>query len=175
VIDKTSPLIDCNDVALFNGEALAIAHSKCFIVPWSARDFRELLVLPSVFGFVIYSVKEDFDRAEVVLQTSEIDYHTVLKGFVLCLAAIDQCEILTICVLPEWRHLGIASKLLRCVTKKAENIGVKRIFLEVAENNNLAQKLYINQGFEEFGRRKKYYKQSDNQLDAIQFFKTIGC
>ena len=174
MVNKTCSCIDCKDIVFSHGETLAIAHSKCFAIPWSAKDFHELLSLPAVFGFIIYTAKDNSDRTELLLNEETTTSYIDPKGFILCLAAADQCEILTICVLPEWRRKGLASKLLRSITKRARNIGIKKIFLEVAENNNLARKLYINQGFEEFGRRQKYYGIGHKRVDAIKLFKFIG-
>ena len=174
-MNKIKPWIECQDITLFHGDVLATAHDKCFVTSWSADDFYELLRLPAVFGYIIYTSKENFERMEMFSKPSKIESHVDLVGFVICLVAKDQCEILTICVLPEWRRMGFANKLLGCVITKAKNIGVKKIFLEVAENNDLARKLYNNQGFEEFGRRKKYYMQGRGRVDAIQLSKIIGC
>jgi ribosomal-protein-alanine N-acetyltransferase len=96
-----------------------------------------------------------------------------LGGFVLCSVAGDQCEVLTICVLPEWRRKGLAVDLMQNVITRAQNIEAKEIFLEVAKNNNVARNLYAGQGFKEFGSRKRYYRQKEGRVDAIQLSKVI--
>ena len=155
-------------------EALVSVHNKCFVSPWSAKDFHELLSLTSVSGFISYRTKETFDNINIPSGESEILSEIDLRGFILGLVASDQCEILTICVLPEWRRAGIANQLIDSLTTKIKKTGVKNIFLEVAENNLIARRLYINKGFKEFGTRTKYYSQGKERVDAIQLSKTIS-
>ena len=50
---------------------------------------------------------------------------------------------------------------------------MKEIFLEVAENNEAACKLYANQGFKVFGKRDRYYRQKLGRVDALQLSKVI--
>ena len=51
---------------------------------------------------------------------------------------------------------------------------VSRIFLEVAENNIPARRLYEKAGFSEIGRRKNYYKTKSGFCDAICMAKTVS-
>ena len=47
--------------------------------------------------------------------------------------------------------------------------GAKVIFLEVAEDNGHARRLYEGLGFAETGRRRKYYKAGASSTDAIVY------
>jgi ribosomal-protein-alanine N-acetyltransferase len=140
----------------FHAGSLSNVHQACFIASWSPKDVEELLILPNVFGVM----------AEIMIQNKDS-----LIGFILCSATHEECEILTISVLPDWRRQGIGRLLLEYAGTKIKHTNVKKIFLEVAENNNAARRLYFDQGFEEIGRRPRYYRQLEGRVDAIQLAK----
>ena len=59
------------------------------------------------------------------------------------------------------------------VIKRVKNIGIKEIFLEVAENNEAARTLYVKQGFKVFGKRDRYYQQKEGRVDAVQLSRVL--
>ena len=126
-------------------QKLADLHKKCFPNrPWSADDFRDLKqsgceIIMSENGFIVYRV------------------------------AVDEAEIITIGVAPDFRRSGIASAMIGIIEKNLKSQGVKKIFLEVASNNIAAQKLYENMGFWTVGLRPKYY----DGVDAILMSKDL--
>ncbi len=71
---------------------------------------------------------------------------------------------MNIVVKKDKRNLGIGSKLLEEIIKKAIEINSKTITLEVNENNLPAIKLYEKYGFKQIGLRKKYYNNIDNAI-----------
>ena len=168
-----NPCVEFFEISTFYAEAVAVAHARCFEISWPTKDFFELLNLPTVFGFIAQIVNKNSDGSDVFLRMATNKNSVFVGGFVLCSVARDQCEVLTICVLPEWRRRGLAINLMKNVIARAKSIGVKEIFLDVAENNKIAHNLYINQGFKEFGRRNQYYRQKEERVDAIQLSKII--
>jgi|APMI01.1.fsa_nt_gi ribosomal-protein-alanine N-acetyltransferase len=84
-----------------------------------------------------------------------------LSGFLLSRRAADEAEILTIAVSPRQRRRGIGRELLTRQTRRLAEMGVARLFLEVAEDNGAALALYRSVGFREEGRRKGYYRRAD--------------
>jgi len=78
-------------------------------------------------------------------------------GFVLCRRAADEAEILAIGVLSAYRRNGLGGRLLREAAARAAQGGATRMFLEVAEGNPAARRLYEAQGFHVAGKRKNYY------------------
>jgi ribosomal protein S18 acetylase RimI-like enzyme len=173
MINLTNPSVELCEASTFYVEALSAAHRRCFDVFWSNKDFYDLLTLQAVFGFIASITSENAEMSEApritVANINNLDF----GGFILCSAASDQCEVLTICVLPEWRRKGMAINLMQKAIERAKNIGVKEVFLEVAENNITARNLYINLGFREFGRRERYYRQKKKRVDAVQLSKII--
>ncbi|QLP98641.1 MAG: GNAT family N-acetyltransferase [Rhodoblastus sp.] len=84
-----------------------------------------------------------------------------LTGFLLSRRAGDEAEILTIAVAPRQRRRGVGRELLTRQTRQLAELGVARLFLEVAEDNGPALALYRRFGFREEGRRKGYYRRAD--------------
>lgn len=73
-------------------------------------------------------------------------------------------HITDIVVRKDKRNMKIGSNILEELIKLAETKGRETLTLEVNEKNEIAQKLYLNYGFEKLGKRKKYY---NNEDDAI--------
>lgn len=59
--------------------------------------------------------------------------------------------------------------------RHAHELGAEAMFLEVAENNVAAKKLYQNNGFTLRDARKNYYNEPDGQkLDALIMVRTLS-
>jgi ribosomal-protein-alanine N-acetyltransferase len=60
------------------------------------------------------------------------------------------------------------------LSRAARRGDAKRIFLEVAEDNEAALALYRKLGFQEVGRRKRYYARRDGEpADALTMALTL--
>jgi ribosomal-protein-alanine N-acetyltransferase len=116
---------------------LAAMHATSFTDAWSAAFIRELFSGPGVFAFV----QEE--------------------GFILARAAGGEAEILTLAVTPLSRRQGIGRALVRKAAAHAQGLGAKALFLEVAKDNEAAQKLYSRLGFKLVGLRKAYFDGKD--------------
>lgn len=86
-------------------------------------------------------------------------------GAIVAWLLVDEAHIATIATHPDFRRRGIASKLLSHALRMMMNEGALTSVLEVRESNLAAQEMYRKFGFEETGRRPRYYK--DNSEDAI--------
>lgn len=124
---------------------LADLHAKCFPhKPWTATDFADL-------------------------KKSGCDIIASQNGFVVYRVVADEAEIITIGVAPDARRGGIAAAMLAIIENDASKRGAKKIFLEVAENNDAARALYEKNGYHTVGTRPKYY----DGVDAIIMEKQI--
>ncbi len=65
----------------------------------------------------------------------------------------DEAELLNLAVSPDYRRRGVASSLLKALAREAAG----DIFLEVAEPNEPAIRLYEHHGWVRAGVRKGYY------------------
>lgn len=73
-------------------------------------------------------------------------------GFILSRTVLDETEILTLAVHPDFRRRGIGRFLVKNVLAKG------KVFLEVAVCNNPAVGLYEQCGFVKAGFRRGYYR-----------------
>jgi len=89
-------------------------------------------------------------------------------GFAVSRMAADEAEILTVAVDERHRGRGLSRNLLLTHLGHLAGRGVRKIFLEVEENNQPARKLYERTGFAVVGRRERYYKQPGGEhLNAL--------
>jgi ribosomal-protein-alanine N-acetyltransferase len=94
-------------------------------------------------------------------------------GFALLRTALDESELLLFAVLPEYRRRGLGTRLLETIFRFLQTKHVQRITLEMRDGNP-AEQLYRNHGFQQIGRRPKYYlTQSGNRIDALTFAQTV--
>jgi ribosomal-protein-alanine N-acetyltransferase len=119
---------------------VAAMERACYPDPWPATAFASLPDNPRVFFAV---VRDD-------------DNH--LTGYAIAWHVMEEGELANLAVAPDARRAGIASALLNAVLEDAATRGTTQIFLEVRESNAAARALYSARGFEEVGRRKKYYR-----------------
>ncbi len=57
--------------------------------------------------------------------------------------------------------------LLRALVRLALERGARRVFLEVRPSNAAAVALYHSEGFNEIGRRPRYYPAQNGREDAL--------
>src|SRR5215213_4522827 len=87
-------------------------------------------------------------------------------GFSLCRVVRDESELLSIGVGASYRRRGVAGYLLRASMERARVIGARQMFLEVAVDNEAAQRLYLVHGFEHVGTRTDYYQRQNGERTA---------
>jgi len=78
-------------------------------------------------------------------------------------------HIITIDVLPEYRHRGAGRQLLQQAEEWLENSGAVIIYLETAVDNKLAIKFYEKYGYRTVKRLERYYADG---TDAYQMVKS---
>jgi len=89
-------------------------------------------------------------------------------GFAVSRMGADEAEILSIAIDVRHRGRGLSHNLLLTHLGHLAGHGVRRIFLEVEENNAPARRLYERAGFAVVGRRERYYRQQNGeQLNAL--------
>lgn len=94
----------------------------------------------------------------------ELAYPAVVKmgkelvGYTCLWKIEDELQIANIAVDKEHRGKGIAKRLLEWIIEQALRQNCKNITLDVRESNSVAIRLYVQHGFQQIGRRKKYYR-----------------
>jgi ribosomal-protein-alanine N-acetyltransferase len=86
-------------------------------------------------------------------------YGSQLAGFILSRLAADEAEILSVAVAAAFRGKGLGRALLDLHLRRLAGLGVESVFLEVGERNTPANRLYLDAGFAEVGRRPNYYQE----------------
>jgi len=94
------------------------------------------------------------------------DSRGTLRGYALVLFRKDttNARLYSICTAPEARGQGIGRKLLRACEKKAAARGATHMRLEVHARDKVAQKLYMDSGYVQFGTYPHYYEDGANAL-----------
>jgi len=129
--------------------AVSTLHRACFPEdPWNLAAIVEIMNITGFFGRIV-SVDD------------------TPAGFALALYLGQECEIISLGVLPRrWRE-GIGSALLDSVCSEGYVRGAERIVLEVAVDNSAALSLYTGRGFVPVGHRPNYYRQTSRRGDAL--------
>ena len=124
---------------------MARLHAACFTLPppWSAEEIAA--TLSSRFAFAL----------------------TRPAGFLLGQVVAGEAELLTLAVDPAARRQGIGRDLVLAFLDAARARSADQAFLEVAEDNAPARRLYEALGFAETGRRKGYYRAGPLRQDAV--------
>jgi [ribosomal protein S18]-alanine N-acetyltransferase len=90
----------------------------------------------------------------------------VVAGYAgLLVAGGGQADVLTLAVAGDRWGEGIGTTLLGALLAEAERRGCREVFLEVRVDNDRAQRLYQQNGFEPVGVRRGYYQPSGS--DAL--------
>lgn len=88
-----------------------------------------------------------------------------LLGLGCSWAILEEAHITLLAVHPDYRREGLGLLLLSALLRLAKMRGLERATLEVRASNHTALSLYQKFGFQEAGRRRRYYK--DSGEDAL--------
>jgi [ribosomal protein S18]-alanine N-acetyltransferase len=91
----------------------------------------------------------------------------VLVGYGVLSIAADEGHILNVCVDPRVQSRGLGRYLFRALVTLARQHAAQRVFLEVRPSNTPAVALYHSEGFNEIGRRPRYYPAHHGREDAL--------
>ncbi len=91
----------------------------------------------------------------------------IVIGYGVISVAAREAHILNICIDPDVQSQGHGRRLLRALVRVARAQNAERIFLEVRPSNPRAIALYFEEGFNEIGRRPRYYPANMGREDAI--------
>lgn len=129
-----------------DADELAEIHGAAFARGWSVEEMEGLLRDRTVVADVLR--REGRSRA---------------YGFALSRIAEDEAEVLSVAVAEERRGAGGGGVLLARHLGRLQGDGVRRVVLEVDEDNGSAIALYRRFGFSQVGRRKAYYAKTDGR------------
>ena len=90
-----------------------------------------------------------------------------IVGYGVLSIAADEAHVLNLCTAPDCEGQGLGRRMLQALLRIARGGGAQRVFLEVRPSNPRAFDLYERNGFNEIGRRPRYYPAHDGREDAI--------
>jgi len=122
-------------------------------------------------GWSNSSVREEIDRPFGLQLVAHEDCGGAVIGWCCGFRVAEEAELLRIGVAPDERQCGVASALLARFEKECGGLGIFSVFLEVAETNMAARRLYEKFSYIRVGRRKGYYSQPVD--DALVLNKRI--
>ncbi len=135
-------------------EQMAALHARSFDGaprPWTGAEFRSIL---EGAGTWLVSVE---------------------GGLAVGRCTLDEAELLTLAVSPEFRRRGLGRRLLTLHEAEAQAREAKTLYLEVSVRNHAALALYRSHGYREAGRRTGYYAQADGgRTDALVMARNPG-
>lgn len=134
-----------------DADELAEIHAGAFARGWSIDEMEQLLRDPAVVACALR--REGRRRA---------------FGFALSRVAEDEAEVLSVAVSAERRGSGGGGVLMGRHLGRLASLGVRRVVLEVDEDNDAALALYQRYGFEQVGRRKAYYARADGKRGSAR-------
>ncbi|HEY0503640.1 MAG TPA: ribosomal protein S18-alanine N-acetyltransferase [Lysobacter sp.] len=128
-------------------DAVHAIEIRAYEFPWTVGIFRDCL-------------RADYP-AWVMQQNGRI------IGYFLMSMAAGEAHVLNICIAPAHQGAGHGRHLLRALMHIARGRGAERVFLEVRPSNTGAIALYHAEGFNEIGRRPRYYPAREGREDAL--------
>jgi [ribosomal protein S18]-alanine N-acetyltransferase len=128
-------------------DAIMAIERRAYPFPWTHGIFRDCL------------------RAGYPSWVLHLD--GAIIGYGVLSIAVGEAHVLNICIDPDLQGTGHGRRLLRSLLKLARGHGAERVFLEVRPSNPNAIALYHDEGFNEIGRRPRYYPAKQGREDAI--------
>ena len=112
---------------------------------WSKRQWANEFKKEGtkIFGLLITNLVIGICVFQIVLDEAQINYFVVNKKF---------------------RKKGFGSYLMSYLIKKCEKLNLKKILLEVSQNNVAAESFYSRFDFSTVGIRRNYYKDGSDAL-----------
>ena len=117
---------------------VAAIERLCFSAPWS-----ENMICSSLDSRLSHWLVAEIDGC--------------VAGYVGSEAVLDSADMMNIAVAPEYRKRGIAEALINTLMEHLQNRNILFLLLEVRVSNAPAIALYEKLGFEQVGRRPRYY------------------
>ena len=118
-------------------DAVMRIEVRAYPFPWTAGIFRDCLRA----GYPAWVLVQDVR----------------ILGYGVLSVAAGEAHVLNVCIDPDDQGQGHGRRLLRALVRAARGQGAQRVFLEVRPSNPNAIALYHDEGFNEIGRRPRYY------------------
>jgi ribosomal-protein-alanine N-acetyltransferase len=140
-----------------DADAVAKLHAQGFYRGWPREDFAAYIAGD---GTPVYVACDSKRR---------------IAGFAMVRHLGEEAELITIAVDRKWRGKGVGMALMRALVDDLLMTPAKKLFLEVAADNEPALRLYTGLGFTRVSERKGYYQRPDGTpATAIVMARDLG-
>jgi ribosomal-protein-alanine N-acetyltransferase len=140
---------------------------RCFPNPWTATYYRnELTTNPYSHYWVLRPQPDNLQPGDEAGIVSPLPPILAYGGYWIF---GEESHIVTIASHPDWRGHGLGERLLTDMLSAMQAQGVVDATLEVRAGNAPAIGLYTKFGFEEVGRRPRYYPDGEDALLLTRF------
>ena len=126
-------------------DAVLAIETRAYPFPWTRTIFQDCLRA----GYSAWLLEQD----------------GCILGYGLLSVAADEGHVLNLCTRPELQNRGLGRRMLQALIRQARTQGAQRLFLEVRPSNAGAIALYHATGFNEIGRRPRYYPDHDGRRE----------
>ena len=143
------------------------------IRPATVSDIPTVIALERLSPTAAHWSREQYEAA-IDSEIREIllaEEASVVQGFLIGRRVDTEWEIENVAVAGAARRRGLGSKLIEAFLNLARSRGAQSVFLDVRESNRAARLLYEKSAFVENGRRKRYYR--DPEEDAVLYLLTL--
>lgn len=155
----TPPPDDIDRIMAVMDQSFAAEYGEA----WNRKQVSDALLVGNCrYGLIAPDGSEDLESGDET------------AGFFLSRAIIDEEELLLFAISPNYRRKGLGHALLGRFILSAKQNGMRRVFLEMRDNNP-AGFLYAAHGFRQIGLRPAYYRTpSGARIDAISQELALG-
>ncbi|MBK6725915.1 MAG: ribosomal protein S18-alanine N-acetyltransferase [Xanthomonadales bacterium] len=122
-------------------------EGRAYEFPWTFTIFKDCV--RAGYGCFVLAT-----RAEII-------------GYFVLSVAANEAHVLNVCVDPSEQGHGYGRRLMKRLLDLARWHRAERVFLEVRPSNPRAIALYHDLGFNEIGRRPRYYPAKNGREDAL--------
>ena len=88
----------------------------------------------------------------------------LLIGICVFDVVLDEAQINFFAINHKYRKKGFGTYLMNYLIKECEQLNISKLFLEVSNNNFIAEKFYSRFNFSTVGIRRNYYKDGSDAL-----------
>ncbi len=144
--------------------------------PFHSRDLNDVLAIeqesfsePWTRGMFEAELQGNpFGRFLGAFCTGEASSAKPLLGYICYWVVFEELRLMNLAVRQDCRRLGIASHLVRHAIEEGTTQGTTRALLEVRAGNLVGQQLYQALGFRQYGCRRSYYTNPNEDAILMQ-------
>ena len=103
-----------------------------------------------------------------------LSFKNLVVGICVLQVVLDEAQINYFVVNQKFREQGFGSHLMSYMIKRCKRLNIKKLLLEVSQNNDTAEKFYNRFNFHTVGIRKNYYKDGSDALLKEKKLTTIN-